>query len=1586
MHGRGSRNVSATPAHHLEVGPRSAKRPAAPAMEPAGLAVGILGLAGLFSTCLEAVDSVQSYRSARADADVQDTLFNAAKARFEQWGRGVGIEHGRLLDDHHPALDDKGISTAVGDLLHFIIKFICDDNHSSLRHLTQTAGSGDGLPGSLRTRSGAPPEPRRRKLAWALRGKGERTEQVNLFVKLVQGLYNLVSPDTAQGSRLEHKSDIRPLAETRREIQSWLGHRFPNERYHDSLQRRLEGTCDWILSQPAFLQWLSPVSTTNSKLLWINGPPGFGKTILCARIVEHLSSSLQTPVAHFFFSSDLESRNDPFSAIRSWISQVVSHHEDAFEYVRQMLDADLDPVATRATSMIIFTRLLHIVPGSIYVIDGLDECTSSDTGGISVAAFLRSVADAISGTDSKVLLVSRDEHRIRNALGGNGLEGFTEHKISPNDVRQDTTAVSRDIVDRKLPNKGDDVRSTLSEAMTSRCDGQFLWLKMQEESLRKGMNQKQLQQAVNDSPTGLDRLYDNTWAEITRYREPERLRTFALLRWAAFATRPLTVSEITEAAVIDDHGDLLLEDLPDAVDEDYVETEIVGLCSPLLEVRSEPSASSPGQQTVHLVHFTVREYLLPNLPLPNWLQQNEHLRVSHEKLQSTILAKACLHYINSRRVWTDKTLDSPPPLGMSFRNYAATSWHRHIKFGIDNHPEVSRLVVEFFSRRNSGWEAWRVMMESEDAKQEKRLAETDPPGPLYYAVRFQLMSLIIILVSKEGCDVNEASELGRSALHRACWDGAVDIVAMLLESGANAAVANKAGWTPIQTASDKGHINVVRLLLESGADATAEDKTGRTPIYQASLKGHIEIVKLLLENGANVTVADHEGLMPIHAASCFGHIEVVKLLLEKGAGAAAANKQGRTPIFVASVTGNMEVVKLLLEKGADADAEDKAGWTPMHSASEEGRFEMVKLLLEKGVRATVANKKGRTPIYQASLKGNIEVVKLLLENGADAMAADNDGWLPMHAASLNGHVEVIKLLIENGADIAVTTHDGWAAIHTASLNGHVEAVEVLLKNGTDIEIAKDGWTSVHIASIKGHVELVKLLLDNGASATVADEEGYTSIHVASEKGHTDLVKLLIERGADITAEKVNGSTPMGTAANGGHVGVVKLLIEKGADVTVAADGGWTPIISAANNGHLEVVKLLIEKGAEPTIATDDGWTPINMASDSGHTEVVRLLVEKGADITAATDDGWKPITSASNKGHLEVVKLLIEKGADITAATDNGWTPVHVASDSGHTEVVRLLVEKGADIATATNNGWRPIISASNNGHIDVVELLIEEGADITATTDNGWTPVHVASDSGHTEVVRLLIDKGADITTATNNGWTPIISAANNGHLEVVKMLIEEGADITAANNNGETPLHSASESGHAEVVQLLLNKPDVEVDGKDNFSRTPLFLASRTGYHDVVQLLLADSRVDPASTDWYGSTPLFAAVRNGHTEASEALLTIGAVHSEPEARDGFGRTLRWWAHRTGNSKLVELLAQHADRVGSPVQDVVPVDTLSVSSDSSSVWCDACTLNIAEGCNIGCDGEEFDLCAECFNLGIKCPNKTHTMLPMPSS
>ncbi|KAG9494957.1 hypothetical protein J7337_013186 [Fusarium musae] len=845
-------------------------------METAGLVIGVAGLAGLFTSCVEALDKIQSYRTFGTDSHVLNTQFKAARARFERWGPGVGIEQGRLKHAHHPALDDKAVSDVVAELLHIIVEAICDAGNVPPRRARGTGfDNKDSVERGRPTARNTMHESKTKKMSWALWGKGKRAEQVEIFEKLVQQLHNLVPPRTennpwsagnpdagrtdtlTQGADPGHgwydeirrvleriKEDIG--AEARRQVLAWLSSCPPDERYHDSLQKKLPGTCDWILDRTAFSRWLAGGST-NRKLLWVNGHAGFGKTILSAHLVDHLSSTLSAPVAHFFFSSDHASREDPFLALRSWISQIVSQNDDAFEHARQSWISDVDLVATRVTIITLFKQLLRDIPGCILIADGLDECTS-------IAKFLRDVVDSVAGTETRVLLVSRDELAIRDALTDGTRETFDEYRITLEDVRPDINAYSHAIVSRKLCNKSDDVRSTLSEAMSDRCQGQFLWLKMQEECLRGGMNKKQLQRAIENTPTGLDRLYDHSWTKITKLEEEGRDRAFALLRWAAFALRPLTVCEITEAALILTSGELSRDDFPDAVDDEYIKSEIIGLCGPLLEVRKGSTGSSPGQRTVHLPHFSVRQYLLCNLPTPGWIYHENILQTSQEKMQNTLLARACLQYIFLPQIWQNIPDDSLS-LGVSLREYAAATFHQHTNSGLNDNEELTKLLVQFFSRDNPVWNAWRAFIETKTRPD--AAAETIPPSPLYYAVRMKLMAVAINLINEQS--VNEASSLGRTPLDIACADGSNDFVALLLSKGADFTTTDNDGCTPLNLASNGGHAEIVKMLLEKGADFITVDDYGVTPLLLASFEGHVDVVKILLEKGADLTVANNDG-------------------------------------------------------------------------------------------------------------------------------------------------------------------------------------------------------------------------------------------------------------------------------------------------------------------------------------------------------------------------------------------------------------------------------------------------------------------------------------------------------------------------------------------------------------------------------------------------------------------------------------------------------------------------------------------------------------------------------------------------------
>ena len=84
-----------------------------PTMDPVSLTFSVVGLASLFNNCLEALDKVQSFSSFSTESHVLNTRFKATRARFEQWGRGVGIKKGRSLDNHHPALDNEDTSPTV---------------------------------------------------------------------------------------------------------------------------------------------------------------------------------------------------------------------------------------------------------------------------------------------------------------------------------------------------------------------------------------------------------------------------------------------------------------------------------------------------------------------------------------------------------------------------------------------------------------------------------------------------------------------------------------------------------------------------------------------------------------------------------------------------------------------------------------------------------------------------------------------------------------------------------------------------------------------------------------------------------------------------------------------------------------------------------------------------------------------------------------------------------------------------------------------------------------------------------------------------------------------------------------------------------------------------------------------------------------------------------------------------------------------------------------------------------------------------------------------------------------------------------
>ncbi|KAI0423772.1 hypothetical protein F5Y09DRAFT_354613 [Xylaria sp. FL1042] len=772
-------------------------------MEAAGLGIGVIGLIGLFSSCLDMVERWGSYKDFGLESGSIKARFIADRVRFRRW-----------------ALDDPAIQSAISLILHNIkgiesdAKKFVSRSGLLLDSATSLIESNEVFHGGLlqieRPHSIVS---RKSRLGWALGGKARALSLVGSFEILVQKLYDLVAPGpTAVASPLviengpgttipssvgtaSCKDDTQKILlelekqiynETRKELTSWLDAPDTQGTFEDFVLKRLNGTCDWMLNRPQVQQWLSSTGK-GSKILWINGPAGYGKTILCARLIEYTLTNSKIQVVYFFFSSEIESRADPFVVLRSWISQLLGQTQQAFDLIREKWEATDGRIGSKIDIKDLFATLVQDLPPCAFVVDGLDEyVVERDTANAahegSLLEFISFISATISKSGSHLLIMSRNDLRIREGLS-NGDDRtkcqFAELQISPEDVKADASAFSQSIVNRKLKNKSETQREELAHRLVHRCASMFLAIKLLEDDLRGGKNLKQLQRAIDQAPNKLDHIYDRNWERMQRLENASKSRAFSILKWATFAVRPLTVLEITECLLIPDGecDKIDYEELPESIDDVYVKTEILDLCCSLIETRAT-SNSSLGESTIHLAHFSVRQYILCHMPAYTADPiVNEQLRASNESVQNNILAMACLRYLNSDQTWEEQPAENRNTIIHAFRAYAGSSWYYNIKRGAINSEPLFQMVNSFFQPSNPNWELWRkhsgsyVVVDPTLYYGDEAIVEV--ANPAIYATLLGLVETVNHLLETMELQENYIDSIKQAALLSACSIGNV---------------------------------------------------------------------------------------------------------------------------------------------------------------------------------------------------------------------------------------------------------------------------------------------------------------------------------------------------------------------------------------------------------------------------------------------------------------------------------------------------------------------------------------------------------------------------------------------------------------------------------------------------------------------------------------------------------------------------------------------------------------------------------------------------------------------------------------------
>ncbi|VUC26885.1 unnamed protein product [Clonostachys rosea] len=481
--------------------------------------------------------------------------------------------------------------------------------------------------------------------------------------------------------------------------------------------------------------------------------------------------------------------------------------------------------------------------------------------------------------------------------------------------------------------------------------------------------------------------------------------------------------------------------------------------------------------------------------------------------------------------------------------------------------------------------------------------------------------------------------------------------------------------------------------------------------------------------------------------------------------------------------------------------------------------------------------------------------------------------------------------------------------------------------------------SLYLACLFGMEKIAVKLVSSGVDVNARGGQCNSVLQAACTNGHLQIVRLLLENGADVNVGEDGFDNPLQAAARYASHQVVELLLEKGAKVNIASEKGYfnSALQAACRFGQQKSVEILLEKGAD--VNRQGGWlnNALQAACARGNEHIIRLLLERGADVNAQGGESNCPLQAAAENGHLRVVELLLEKGADINAHGGRFYhTALEAAAIFHHKKIVQLLLDKGADVHLYGGEQGSAIQAACRAGDQEIVQLLLDNGADVNTHWGPLGSPFHAACMNEQREMMAFLLEKGADLNLQGGYWGSPIQYAIRQRDLQLIQYLLENGADVTKSPNDGRTAIHGAAVRGDIKIAGIMLKK-EAEICGmnnqnsatespslilnlryshlRDEYGHTPLLLASQKGDLPLVNMFIDKHPFSVNALDWQGSTALMAAVRNGHVKVVERLL--GFKDIEVDRKDGFGRTLLWWAKRWEDPQMLEVLLHYAEAYG---------------------------------------------------------------------
>ncbi|KAK8879910.1 hypothetical protein PGQ11_001204 [Apiospora arundinis] len=463
------------------------------------------------------------------------------------------------------------------------------------------------------------------------------------------------------------------LARQHREVLQWLAPVLPEKR-HDIHRRAREDDAaagKWLLDDDRFRMW-SDKDCCATPLVWMNGKPGAGKSVLASIIADHVFTIPDVSVGLFYCVQSDPHSNSFISVAKSILSQLLTQDATLLPLVyEKMRTENGEAVLTSNTDA---EKLLNLALRSrktYLIIDGVDECERDERKKIcswfskTINSLERTKADEI-----RCIFVSQDDGIARRDLAA-----IPAINITTKNTERDIQVYSK-VWQAKIEQKFGTFHEhelSVAKVVTARSQGMFIYAKCVLAELYHQASREELlsRWRADGFPNDLDEVYVRILQRITEGLPiPTVERVRQLLGWVCCAKRPLKWYEIQVAASIDLRSDQVIVEGRRLVDN------AKDLCASFVEVHAD--------QTVELVHSTVREFL----------KNSNTFQVSEAEKDLTLISIAYLCIEPIEREVDEAVLETALLAGSyGFLEYASVCWVPHLLSWLQDGPADEDIPI-----------------------------------------------------------------------------------------------------------------------------------------------------------------------------------------------------------------------------------------------------------------------------------------------------------------------------------------------------------------------------------------------------------------------------------------------------------------------------------------------------------------------------------------------------------------------------------------------------------------------------------------------------------------------------------------------------------------------------------------------------------------------------------------------------------------------------------------------------------------------------------------------------------------------------